>query len=97
MQKIITLREADMLDFYAFTLFYSKKARTQYAFNVFGVFGEAMIAGFVLDMFLKTQIFTILGVAFSVFGDKAYHFCGIRVFGNYEMNFIVYENYENIF
>lgn len=66
MQKIITLREADMLDFYAFTLFYSKKARTQYAFNVFGIFGEAMIAGFVLDMFLKTQIFTILGVAFSV-------------------------------
>ena len=33
---------------------------------------------------------------FSVFGDKAYHFCGIRVFGDYEMNFIVYENYENI-
>ena len=63
----IVLSGENLMDYQAFNLFFSKKARKQYFINVFMIFTEAIIAGFVADMLLKTKIFTIIGVIFAIF------------------------------
>jgi len=63
----IVLSGENLIDYQAFNLFFSKKARKQYFINVFMIFTEAIIAGFVADMLLKTKIFTIIGVIFAIF------------------------------
>lgn len=63
----IVLSGQNLIDYQAFNLFFSKKARKQYFINVFMIFTEAVLAGFVADMLLKTKIFTIVGVVFAVF------------------------------
>ena len=50
----IVLSGENLIDYQAFNLFFSKKARKQYFINVFMIFTEAIIAGFVADMLLKT-------------------------------------------
>ena len=63
----IVLSGENLIDYQAFNLFFSKKARKQYFINVFMIFTEAIIAGFIADMLLKTRIFTIIGVIFAIF------------------------------
>lgn len=63
----IVLSGENLIDYQAFNLFFSKKARKQYFINVFMIFTEAIIAGFVADMLLKTKIFTIIGIIFAIF------------------------------
>jgi len=63
----IVLSGENLIDYQAFNLFFSKKARKQYFINVFMIFTEAIIAGFVADMLLKTKIFTIIGTIFAIF------------------------------
>ena len=63
----IVLSGENLMDYQAFNLFFSKKARKQYFINVFMIFTEAIIAGFVADMLLKTKIFTIIGIIFAIF------------------------------
>ena len=67
MKRNIVLFGENLIDYQAFNLFFSKKARKQYFINVFMIFTEAIIAGFVADMLLKTQIFTIIGIIFAIF------------------------------
>ena len=67
MKHNIVLSGENLIDYQAFNLFFSKKARKQYFINVFMIFTEAVLAGFVADMLLKTKIFTIVGVVFAVF------------------------------
>ena len=63
----IVLSGENLIDYQAFNLFFSKKARKQYFINVFMIFTEAIIAGFIADMLLKTKIFTIIGTIFAIF------------------------------
>ena len=63
----IVLSGENLIDYQAFNLFFSKKARKQYFVNVFMIFTEAILAGFVADMLLKAKIFTIVGVVFAIF------------------------------
>ena len=63
----IVLSGENLIDYQAFNLFLSKKARKQYFINVFMIFTEAIIAGFIADMLLKTKIFTIIGTIFAIF------------------------------
>lgn len=70
----IVLSGENLMDYQAFNLFFSKKARKQYFINVFMIFTEAIIAGFVADMLLKTKIFTIIGVIFTIFWIIFYPF-----------------------
>ena len=63
----IVLSGENLMDYQAFNLFFSKKARKQYFINVFMIFTEAIIAGFVADMLLKTKIFTVIGIIFAIF------------------------------
>ena len=63
----IVLSGENLIDYQAFNLFFSKKARKQYFINVFMIFTEAIIAGFVADMLLKTKIFTVIGIIFAIF------------------------------
>ena len=70
----IVLSGENLIDYQAFNLFFSKKARKQYFINVFMIFTEAIIAGFVADMLLKTKIFTIIGVIFAIFWIIFYPF-----------------------
>ncbi|WP_107931084.1 YcxB family protein [Campylobacter concisus] len=63
----IVLSGENLIDYQAFNLFFSKKARKQYFINVFMIFTEAIIAGFIADMLLKTKIFTIIGIIFAIF------------------------------
>lgn len=70
----IVLSGENLMDYQAFNLFFSKKARKQYFINVFMIFTEAIIAGFVADMLLKTKIFTIIGVIFAIFWIIFYPF-----------------------
>ena len=63
----IVLCGENLIDYQAFNLFFSKKARKQYFVNVFMIFTEAILAGFVADMLLKAKIFTIVGVVFAIF------------------------------
>ncbi|MBR8461777.1 hypothetical protein KDD93_02870 [Campylobacter sp. faydin G-24] len=74
MTQEINLKSVDLLDYQAFVLFYSKKARKQMMINTIGIFGEAMIAGFVIDKLTGYQIFTIIGVAFGIFWVFFYPF-----------------------
>ena len=70
----IVLSGENLMDYQAFNLFFSKKARKQYFINVFMIFTEAIIAGFVADMLLKTKIFTIIGIIFAIFWIIFYPF-----------------------
>ena len=63
----IVLSGENLIDYQAFNLFFSKKARKQYFINVFMIFTEAIIAGFIADMLLKTKIFTIIGTLLDHF------------------------------
>ena len=63
----IVLSGENLIDYQAFNLFFSKKARKQYFVNVFMIFTEAILAGFVADMLLKTKIFTVIGIIFAIF------------------------------
>ena len=74
MKRNIVLSGENLIDYQAFNLFFSKKARKQYFINVFMIFTEAIIAGFVADMLLKTKIFTIIGVIFAIFWIIFYPF-----------------------
>ena len=74
MKRNIVLSGENLIDYQAFNLFFSKKARKQYFINVFMIFTEAIIAGFVADMLLQTKIFTIVGVVFAVFWIIFYPF-----------------------
>ena len=67
MKRNIVLSGENLIDYQAFNLFFSKKARKQYFINVFMIFTEAIIAGFVADMLLKTKIFTVIGIIFAIF------------------------------
>ena len=67
MKHNIVLSGENLIDYQAFNLFFSKKARKQYFINVFMIFTEAIIAGFVADMLLKTKIFTVIGIIFAIF------------------------------
>ena len=70
----IVLSGENLMDYQAFNLFFSKKARKQYFINVFMIFTEAIIAGFIADMLLKTKIFTIIGIIFAIFWIIFYPF-----------------------
>ena len=67
MKHNIVLSGENLIDYQAFNIFFSKKARKQYFINVFMIFTEAIIAGFIADMLLKTKIFTIIGTIFAIF------------------------------
>ncbi|MCD8213094.1 MAG: hypothetical protein LUC34_03435 [Campylobacter sp.] len=67
MKKEIVLRSENILDYQAFLLFFSKQARKQYLLNTFGISGEAMLAGFVIDLLVGTKVFTVIGIAFGLF------------------------------
>ncbi|WP_249291289.1 hypothetical protein [Campylobacter curvus] len=67
MQKDIVLKSENLLDYQAFILFFSRQARKQYLLNTFGISGEAMLAGFIVDMLTKTQVFTVIGIVFGLF------------------------------
>ena len=67
MQKDIVLKSENLLDYQAFILFFSRQARKQYLLNTFGISGEAMLAGFIIDMLAKTQVFTVIGIVFGLF------------------------------
>ncbi|MBE9863448.1 hypothetical protein G6W41_04860 [Campylobacter concisus] len=67
MKRNIVLSGENLIDYQAFNLFFSKKARKQYFINVFMIFTEVIIAGFVADMLLKTKIFTVIGIIFAIF------------------------------
>lgn len=63
----IVINGQNLIDYKSFILFFSKAARKQYFINTFMIFTEAIIAGFVVDMLLKSKIFTIIGVIFGIF------------------------------
>ena len=70
----IVLSGENLIDYQAFNLFFSKKARKQYFVNVFMIFTEAILAGFVADMLLKAKIFTVIGIIFAIFWIIFYPF-----------------------
>ena len=67
MKCSIVINGQNLIDYKSFNLFLSKAARKQYFINTFMVFTEALVAGFVVDMLLKSKIFTIVGVVFAIF------------------------------
>ena len=67
MQCNIVINGQNLIDYKSFILFFSKAARKQYFINTFMIFTEAIIAGFVADMLLKSKIFTIIGAIFAIF------------------------------
>ena len=70
----IVINGQNLIDYKSFILFFSKAARKQYFINTFMIFTEAIIAGFVADMLLKSKIFTIIGVIFGIFWIIFYPF-----------------------
>ena len=60
MKYNIVINGQNLIDYKSFILFFSKAARKQYFINTFMIFTEAIIAGFVVDMLLKSKIFTII-------------------------------------
>ncbi|MBE2984493.1 hypothetical protein CCAL9344_01800 [Campylobacter sp. RM9344] len=72
MIKDVVLTSKDVLDYHAFVLFGSRRARNQHFFNTLGVFAEAMIAGFIVDKLANTQYYTIAGIIFGVIWLFAY-------------------------
>ena len=63
----IVINGQNLIDYKSFILFFSKAARKQYFINTFIIFTEAIIAGFVADMLLKSKIFTVIGAVFAIF------------------------------
>ncbi len=63
----IVINGQNLIDYKSFILFFSKAARKQYFINTFMIFTEAIIAGFVADMLLKSKIFTVIGAVFAIF------------------------------
>ena len=63
----IVINGQNLIDYKSFILFFSEAARKQYFINTFMIFTEAIIAGFVADMLLKSKIFTIIGAVFAIF------------------------------
>ena len=63
----IVINGQNLIDYKSFILFFSKTARKQYFINTFMIFTEAIIAGFVADMLLKSKIFTVIGAIFAIF------------------------------
>lgn len=66
MKQNVTLTSHELLEYHTFLIFASKKARNMAIFNIFGIFGEIMLAFFILEMLLQIKFLSIAGFFLAV-------------------------------